>query len=181
MSEVCYMNIIPAIDIMAKRVVRLEQGKFDKDKVYADNPATIARGWEACGASLLHVVDLDGAREGRPVNLDVVNDIVKGVKCGVELGGGLRSENDIKKALDIGVRFVVVGTSAVLDEAFCRNMIKQFSNSLIFAVDVKDGKVAVRGWKEDFHKCSPLKLKVSGEGIVHAFMKMKDKRVPAPP
>ena len=140
------MRIIPAIDIIDKRVVRLEQGKFDKEKVYAENPIMIAKNWKEKGATLLHIVDLDGAKIGKPVNLDVVGDITKEVD--VELGGGLRNESDIESAFRAGVKFVVIGTSAVRDENFRSNLIKKFGEKIIFAVDVKDGKVAIKGWKE---------------------------------
>lgn len=140
------MRIIPAIDIIDKRVVRLEQGKFDKEKVYAENPILIAKNWKEKGATLLHIVDLDGAKIGKPVNLDVIGDIAKIV--GIELGGGLRSESDIENAFKAGVQFVVIGTSAVEDESFRINLVKKFGEKIIFAVDAKDGKVAVRGWKE---------------------------------
>lgn len=140
------MRIIPAIDIIDKRVVRLEQGKFDKEKVYAENPILIAKNWKEKGATLLHIVDLDGAKIGKPVNLDVIGDIAKIVD--IELGGGLRSESDIENAFKAGVKFVVIGTSAVEDESFRINLVKKFGEKIIFAVDAKDGKVAVRGWKE---------------------------------
>ena len=142
------MKIIPAIDIRDKRVVRLEQGKFDKEKVYSENPILVARQWKSSGAELLHVVDLDGAKLGKPVNLDVVGEIVKDVGVAVELGGGLRTEEDIENAFKTGVKFVVIGTSAVDDEAFCKSLVDKFGKKIIFAVDAKDGKIAVRGWKE---------------------------------
>jgi len=140
------MRIIPAIDIIDKRVVRLEQGKFDKEKVYAENPIMIAKNWKEKGATLLHIVDLDGAKIGKPVNLDVIGDIAKIVD--IELGGGLRSESDIENAFKEGVKFVVIGTSAVEDESFRINLVKKFGEKIIFAVDAKDGKVAIKGWKE---------------------------------
>lgn len=142
------MKILPAIDIRYKKVVRLEQGKFDKEKVYSENPILIARQWKNAGAELLHVVDLDGAKLGKPVNLDVVGEIVKDTGISVELGGGLRTEEDIQNAFRTGVKFVVIGTSAVDDEVFCKSLVDKFGEKIIFAVDAKDGKVAVKGWKE---------------------------------
>lgn len=142
------MNIIPAIDIMEQRVVRLERGRFDKEKVYSENPVMVARTWKNRGAKLLHVVDLDGARLGKPVNLDIVREITGSVKIDVELGGGLRSEEDIDSAFRAGARFVVIGTSAATDEAFSRTLAEKFKDRVIFAVDVKDGKIAIKGWKE---------------------------------
>ena len=142
------MKIIPAIDIMDKSVVRLEQGKFDKEKVYSENPVLVAKEWKRQGAKLLHVVDLDGARLGNPVNMDVVREIVKNAGIDIELGGGLRDAGNIEAAFKAGVRLVVIGTSAVIDEGFCKSLTEKYGDKIIFAVDVKDGKVAVRGWTE---------------------------------
>ncbi|NQU95272.1 MAG: 1-(5-phosphoribosyl)-5-[(5-phosphoribosylamino)methylideneamino]imidazole-4-carboxamide isomerase [Candidatus Omnitrophica bacterium] len=142
------MNIIPAIDISDRKVVRLEQGKFEKETVYSENPIMIAKKWKELGAKLLHVVDLDGARLGKPVNLDVVREIVDNVKIDIELGGGLRSVEDIESAFKAGAKFCVIGTSAVLDQDFCKRLIAKFTDKIIFAVDVKNGKVAIKGWKE---------------------------------
>lgn len=142
------MKIIPAIDIMGKKVVRLEQGKFDKRKIYFGEPVSVAQKWAEIGARILHVVDLDGARSGKPVNLDVAGKIAETVNAEVEFGGGLRSEKDVESAFRVGVRFAVVGTSAVKDAAFCRKLAEKFKDKVIFAVDVRDGKVAIKGWKE---------------------------------
>jgi len=116
--------------------------------VYSENPILAAKEWKEAGAGLLHVVDLDGARLGKPVCLDVVAEIIKDVRIDVELGGGLRSAGDIENAFAAGVRFVVIGTSAVEDDAFCARLTDKFGDKVIFAVDAKDGKAAVRGWKE---------------------------------
>ncbi|OGW75466.1 MAG: 1-(5-phosphoribosyl)-5-[(5-phosphoribosylamino)methylideneamino]imidazole-4-carboxamide isomerase [Omnitrophica bacterium RBG_13_46_9] len=143
------MNIIPAIDIMDKKVVRLEQGEFDKEKVYSENPILVAQKWKKLGAELIHIVDLDGARLGKPVNMDVVREVARNVEIDIELGGGLRSEEDIENAFKTGVRFVVIGTSAVEDLPFCKFLAEKYKDRVIFAVDVKKGKIAVRGWKVD--------------------------------
>jgi len=140
------MRIIPAIDIVDRRVVRLQQGKFDKEKIYAENPIMTAKNWKEKGAELLHVVDLDGAKIGKPVNLDVIKDIASVVDT--ELGGGLRNDFDIESAFKAGIKFVVIGTSAVSDESFRSNLVKKFGEKIIFAVDVKNGKVAIKGWRE---------------------------------
>jgi len=142
------MKIIPAIDIMDKSVVRLERGEFGKETIYSGNPTMIAEKWKASGADLIHVVDLDGARLGRPINLDVVSEIAKNVKIDIELGGGLRSEEDLKNAFNSGTTYLVVGTSAVEDEVFCGRLIEKYKDKVIFAVDARDGKVATRGWKK---------------------------------
>jgi phosphoribosylformimino-5-aminoimidazole carboxamide ribotide isomerase len=142
------MKIIPAIDIMDQKVVRLERGQFDKEKVYSENPVMAAKEWKARGAELLHVVDLDGTRLGKPVALDIVREIADNVGIAIELGGGLRTEEDIESAFKAGARFAVIGTSAVEDEGFCKTVTDKFKDRVIFAVDVKDGKVAIKGWKE---------------------------------
>jgi len=142
------MQIIPAIDIMYQRVVRLERGEFAKPKVYSENPVSVAKEWKDCGAGLLHVVDLEGARLGKPLCFDIVREIADKVGIDIELGGGLRSEEDLKGAFRAGARFAVIGTSAVTDDAFTKRMATQFKGKVIFALDVKDGKVAIKGWKE---------------------------------
>ncbi|MBN1353789.1 MAG: 1-(5-phosphoribosyl)-5-[(5-phosphoribosylamino)methylideneamino]imidazole-4-carboxamide isomerase [Candidatus Omnitrophica bacterium] len=142
------MEIIPALDIMDKKVVRLQQGEFNKERTYSENPILVAKEWKEQGAQRLHVVDLDGARLGKPVNMDVVSYMIRSVNIDVELGGGLRRYQDVEAAFKIGARFAIVGTRAVSDEAFCRKLIDSFGDRIIFAVDAKDGKVAIKGWKE---------------------------------
>lgn len=142
------MMIIPAIDIMDRSVVRLRQGKFDSEKIYSENPVKVAGEWKDRGALILHIVDLDGARLGRPVNMDVIREIVKEVRVDIQLGGGLRTEEDIESAFRIGSSFAVIGTSAITDEAFSRAILEKFGEKIIFAVDVTDGKLAIKGWKE---------------------------------
>ena len=142
------MKIIPAIDLLDSKVVRLEQGKFDKVKVYSENPVLMAKKWKDMGAVILHVVDLDGARLGKPVNTEIVREIAKKTAIDIELGGGLRKEEDIENAFKAGVKFCVIGTSAVQDKELCMRIIEKFGENIIFAVDAKDGKVAVRGWEE---------------------------------
>lgn len=156
------MKIIPAIDIMDQRVVRLERGDFGTEKIYSENPVKVAEGWKDCGAQLLHIVDLDGARLGKPVNLDIIREITRSVKIGVEVGGGFRSVADIDNAFRAAVYFVVIGTSAVLDEALVSNLIRKYKDKIIFAVDAKDGRVAIKGWKE-----------ISGEGVLEYAQKLE--------
>ncbi len=142
------MDIIPAIDIMERKVVRLRQGKFDKGKVYSKSPVLAAEEWKASGARLIHVVDLDGARLGRPACLDIVAEIVKNVPVDIEVGGGLRSVRDVEDVFAAGARFAVIGTGAVEDGAFRARLMGRFGDKIIFAVDIKNGKVAVKGWEE---------------------------------
>ena len=146
------MKIIPAIDIRGKKVVRLERGMFDREKVYSDDPVRFAQKWKDEGAELLHLVDLDGAKIGRPVNLDILKKIKENVKIEIELGGGLRTEENIEEAFSSGADFAVIGTSAAGDYNFCKNLLSKFKEKIIFAVDVKDGKVAIKGWEETVDK-----------------------------
>ncbi|MBL7158543.1 MAG: 1-(5-phosphoribosyl)-5-[(5-phosphoribosylamino)methylideneamino]imidazole-4-carboxamide isomerase [Candidatus Omnitrophica bacterium] len=142
------MKIIPAIDLINGKVVRLEVGRFDKVKIYTDDPVEKAKEWSDLGAKLLHVVDLDGAKIGKPQNFDVIKKIADSTELDIEMGGGLRDEKNIAQAFSLGIKYAVVGTSAVQDSGFCTRMIKKYKNRIVFAVDVKDGKVAIKGWQE---------------------------------
>lgn len=143
------MLVIPAIDLRGGRCVRLTQGRYDAETVYADDPVAVARDWVAQGAERLHVVDLDGAREGRPVNLGVVRAIANAVEVPVQLGGGLRSAADITQALDAGADRVILGTRALQDEGFLKQAAALFPGRIIVSVDVRGERVAVAGWLEE--------------------------------
>ena len=159
------MDIIPAIDIIDKKVVRLERGEFDRIKVYSENPVLVAKKWQRLGARLLHIVDLEGARLGKPVNTDVINEIIRNIRIPVELGGGLRNEQSIDTAFNRGASFAILGTSGVEDEALCRRLVTRFGERIVFSVDVKDGKVAIKGWKEVSEMDAALYIKkVQGFG-----------------
>ncbi len=140
--------IIPAIDLRGGRCVRLVQGRADAETVYSDDPVAVARAFAAAGAQRLHVVDLDGAFDGLPRNLDVVTDIVRAIDIPVQLGGGIRDMAAIEEVLGRGVQWVILGTAAVeqpeLVEAACR----QFPGRILVGIDARDGQAAVRGWVE---------------------------------
>ena len=140
------MLIIPAIDIINREVVRLEKGAFKSKVTYSLDPVEVAAKWKALGARLIHVVDLDGARTGRPANLSIISRLVKEVD--VELGGGLRREEDVEAAFEKGVKFVVLGTKAATDDEFSKKLISRFGERVIFSVDVKDDMVALKGWQK---------------------------------
>ena len=140
------MQIIPAIDLQNGRAVRLLRGRFDSETVYGDDPVEVARRWHEEGAQLLHVVDLDGAREGRPVQLDLVRRIA--AVAPVELGGGLRTEDDVDRALEAGASRVVLGTAA-LDLDLTTELALCFGERLVVALDTRSGTVAVEGWTEE--------------------------------
>lgn len=139
------MLIIPAIDLQGGRCVRLVRGDFAMETVYGDDPAAVARRWVQAGAELLHVVDLDGARLGYPAQLDLVAPMAAAAP--LQVGGGLRSEDDVKRALQIGARRVVLGTAA-LDVPLMTTLAQRYGDRLVVALDTRDGMVAVAGWTE---------------------------------
>jgi phosphoribosylformimino-5-aminoimidazole carboxamide ribotide isomerase len=142
------MEIIPAIDLKDGKCVRLYQGDFSQSTVYDDDPVAVARRWVEQGAGRLHVVDLDGARVGRPVNTDTVLAIVRAVAVPVQLGGGLRNEEGVTAALSLGVERVILGTSAVRDPVMVERMVNRFQERVIVGIDTRNGLVAVEGWTE---------------------------------
>lgn len=139
------MIAIPAIDIKSGKVVRLSQGEFSKQTVYSDSPVEMALKWESIGARMIHIVDLDGALEGVSRNLDLVKEIASRVKSDIELGGGIRDEDSIKKAIDAGVDKVVIGTKA-LDSKFLDSAGKKFRDHIVVGIDARDGIVQTKGW-----------------------------------
>jgi phosphoribosylformimino-5-aminoimidazole carboxamide ribotide isomerase len=142
------MKIIPAIDLIGGKTVRLKQGEYDRKMVYNISPVEAALKWQEMGASLLHIVDLDGAKEGRPVNLGVVESIVKAVDIPVETGGGYRTREDICGAIDKGVSRVVLGSKAFTDINFAHNCVDDFGEKIIFSLDVKNFRPSVGGWED---------------------------------
>ena len=142
------MLIIPAIDIKDGRCVRLFQGEMDKETVYFEKPIDAARHWVKEGASFIHIVDLNGAVEGRPVHAKEVESICRETSLVVELGGGLRSVEAVQAALDLGVTRVVIGTAAYDNAELLRALCERFPGKIVVGIDARSGKVAVRGWKE---------------------------------
>jgi phosphoribosylformimino-5-aminoimidazole carboxamide ribotide isomerase len=141
------MHIIPAIDLRDGNVVRLFQGK-DDEKVYSRNPVVVARHWKKQGAALIHVVDLDGAFSGEPKNLDSLKKIVEAVDIPIEFGGGLRTKEIIRAVFSLGVERVVLGTKAVEDKDFLRQVRDEFKDSVIVSIDARNGVVLTQGWQE---------------------------------
>jgi len=140
--------IIPAIDIKDGRCVRLFQGEMDKETVYFDKPLDAARHWKQEGAAFIHIVDLNGAVEGRPVHTSQVATICRETGLSVELGGGLRTMEAVEAALDLGVSRVVIGTAAYANAEFLGALCKQWPGKIVVGIDARNGKVAVKGWKE---------------------------------
>jgi phosphoribosylformimino-5-aminoimidazole carboxamide ribotide isomerase len=140
------MLILPAIDLRGGKCVRLKQGDYARETVFGDDPAAMARRWVGEGAEALHLVDLDGAKEGKPVNRDAIRSIVQAVDVPCQVGGGLRTEADIQATLDMGVARVVLGTRALDDPAWVRQMAQTYPKRIVLGLDARDGKVATHGW-----------------------------------
>ncbi len=141
------LEIIPAIDLRGGKCVRLRQGDYARETVFGDDPAEMARRWESLGARRLHLVDLDGAKAGRPTNLEAIRAIVNGVQVPCQLGGGIRDEAAIRLMLDeVGVGRVIVGTQALKQPAWFREMAEKFPGRLVLGIDAHRGMVATEGW-----------------------------------
>ncbi|HZV07379.1 MAG TPA: 1-(5-phosphoribosyl)-5-[(5-phosphoribosylamino)methylideneamino]imidazole-4-carboxamide isomerase [Gemmataceae bacterium] len=143
------MLILPAIDLRGGQCVRLRQGDYSQETVFGADPAAMARRWVEQGAAYLHLVDLDGARQGHPVNGDSVRRIVQAAGVPCQLGGGLRSEEHITEALGWGVERVILGTRALLDPAWCEGVCWRFPGRICLGIDARQGRVAIQGWERD--------------------------------
>ncbi len=141
-------EVIPAIDIRGGRCVRLLQGDYDQETAYADDPAEVARDWEAQGAQRLHVVDLDGAREGRPVNRAEVAGICEAVAIPVEVSGGLRTIEDVAGAVERGAKRIQLGSAAVRNPDLVNEVVERFPGMLVVAIDTRAGEALTEGWRE---------------------------------
>ncbi|MBQ7037180.1 MAG: 1-(5-phosphoribosyl)-5-[Clostridia bacterium] len=146
------MLIFPAIDLYGGKAVRLLRGDYDNMTVYSENPPSVAADFKAAGAKCIHLVDLEGAKEGSTPNLHVVEKIVGQTGLFAEIGGGIRSMETIEKYLSIGVGRVILGTAAVEDEAFLRRAAEKYGDKIAVGADIKDGFIAVRGWTEKSDK-----------------------------
>jgi phosphoribosylformimino-5-aminoimidazole carboxamide ribotide isomerase len=146
------MLIIPAIDLRGGKVVRLFQGKFDREKVYSSDPVKVAKHWARQGAKFLHIVDLDGASSGALKNIRVVEKIIEQVGIGIEFGGGVRSIETITKLFNLGVQRVILGTRAASDAKFLKQAWKKFGEKIIVSIDAKGGEVLTQGWNRQSAK-----------------------------
>ncbi len=140
------MEVWPAIDLRGGKCVRLAQGDYARETVFGDDPVAMARHWQGEGARFLHLVDLDGARDGSPANLPIVRQIVRNVPLTCELGGGIRSEEAIGELLETGLARLVIGTKALDDPEWFRAACRRFPGRLVLGIDAKDGFVATHGW-----------------------------------
>ena len=142
------MKIFPAIDLYEGKAVRLLKGDYNAVTVYSENPLEIAKDFENSGATELHTVDLEGARDGGTPNIEIIKSFVENTKLNVEVGGGIRSMDTVKAYLDAGVRRVVLGTAAVTDPEFLKTAVDTYGDKIAVGADIKDGKVAIKGWVE---------------------------------
>lgn len=142
------MNLFPAIDLLEGRCVRLYQGDYDRSQVFHDNPADVAQQWTSQGATWLHVVDLDGAKAGKPVNLEAIAAIVEAVSVPIQVGGGLRDRASVAQLLELGVQRVILGTVAVEQPQLVASLCQEFPGRIVVGIDARNGKVATRGWLE---------------------------------
>lgn len=143
------MNIFPAIDLYEKKAVRLYKGDYDQMTVYSDNPIEIARDFEAAGAKFIHMVDLEGARDGNTPNIEIVEQVARETGLFVEVGGGIRSLEVVERYLKAGARRVILGTAAVTDEPFLREALARYGDAIAVGADLKGDIVAIRGWREE--------------------------------
>jgi phosphoribosylformimino-5-aminoimidazole carboxamide ribotide isomerase len=142
------MQIWPAIDLRGGKCVRLQQGDYQRETVFADDPVAVAQQFQDQGAQHLHLVDLDGARDGKPVNMEIVGQIVSAVDMQCELGGGIRDAASIESLLNLGVDRLVLGTSALKQADWFREMCRQYPEKLVLGIDARNGMVASDGWLE---------------------------------
>ncbi len=142
------MIIFPAIDLYEKKAVRLYRGDYNNMTVYSENPVEVAREFSRLGATHIHLVDLEGARDGSTPNLSVVEQIVRETGLFAEIGGGIRSMETVRRYLDAGVSRVILGTAAVSDGAFLRRAVAEYGDRIAVGADVRDGYIAIKGWLE---------------------------------
>jgi len=142
------MIIYPAIDVYESKAVRLKRGDYEQMTVYSDDPASVALGFKKAGATHLHVVDLEGAREGKPANQEIIHQIASRSGLFTQVGGGIRTSETIEKYISAGIKRVILGTAAVSQPGFLQEMVKKYGDAIAVSVDIKDGMVAIKGWTE---------------------------------
>ena len=142
------MIILPAIDLLGRKAVRLLKGDYNQVTVYSDSPLEVAEKFKSLGATHIHMVDLDGAKYGTAPNMDIVAEVAEKTGLFIEIGGGIRSMETVKKYIDAGISRVILGTAAICDEDFLKEAVKTYGEKIAVGADVKDGKIAVKGWLE---------------------------------
>ena len=160
------MRIFPAIDLYDGKAVRLYKGDYEKMTVYSENPIEIARDFESKGAKYIHMVDLEGAKDGTTPNLNIVKQIANETQLFVEIGGGIRSIETVKTYLENGVDRVILGTAAVNDEEFLKTAVTEYGDKIAVGVDINDGFVAIKGWTEKSqYSCNDFCKKMQDIGV----------------
>jgi len=160
------MIILPAIDLYEGAAVRLYKGDYNQMTIYDKNPCNIALDFAKSGAKYIHLVDLEGAKNGDTPNIDVVREIVKSTSLSAEIGGGIRSFETIEKYLSSGVDRVILGTSAVTEEGFVKKAVKEYGSHIVVGADIKDGFVAIKGWTEKSDlTCDEFCKKMQSDGV----------------
>ena len=142
------MEIIPAIDLKDGKCVRLLKGVEGTETVFSTNPVETAKDWESCGAKWIHLVDLDGAFDGVPGNFEIIEEIAGSTSSSVQIGGGIRDIETVERYITAGVKRVIIGTKAFTDEDFIKNLCDRYPGEIAVGVDTKNGKIAIKGWKE---------------------------------
>ncbi len=142
-------TVIPAIDILKGQCVRLTKGDYALSTVYSSNPIDIARSFEKAGAKRIHIVDLDGAKAGKPMNMGVIKEMAKHTSCELEVGGGIRTIGTIKEYLEAGIRYAILGSIIFKDQTILKEAARSFKEHIIAGVDLEHGQVKVSGWLED--------------------------------
>jgi phosphoribosylformimino-5-aminoimidazole carboxamide ribotide isomerase len=142
------MTIYPAIDIFEGKAVRLQRGDYEQMTIYSDDPVSVALGFKKAGATAIHIVDLEGARDGKPANYRVIERIASGSGLFIQVGGGIRTPETIEKYLSTGIKRVILGTAAVSQPGFLKEMVRTYKEAIAVSIDIKDGLVAIKGWTE---------------------------------
>ncbi|WP_068612914.1 1-(5-phosphoribosyl)-5-[(5-phosphoribosylamino)methylideneamino]imidazole-4-carboxamide isomerase [Paenibacillus tuaregi] len=157
--------IYPAIDIRDGKCVRLVQGDYARETIYNDNPVEVAKSWEAQGGEYIHLVDLDGAKAGHPVNDELIGQIARSVQVPVQVGGGIRTVSDVERLLSLGVSRLILGTAAIEDRQFTEEVLGQYGDKVAIGIDARDGFVATRGWLETSEvQAEVLAKELAGKG-----------------
>ncbi|MGB7588088.1 MAG: 1-(5-phosphoribosyl)-5-[(5-phosphoribosylamino)methylideneamino]imidazole-4-carboxamide isomerase [Solirubrobacterales bacterium] len=164
------MILYPAIDIRGGSAVRLLQGDYERETVYDADPVDAAMRWAGEGAQFLHIVDLDGAKAGRPRNLDAVARIAAAAPCPIQVGGGLRDSQSVREALNVGAERVVIGTAALRDADFLATMVEAYGDRIVVSVDAREGRVALDGWTESGAESATEAVAVLGKRGVSRFL-----------
>jgi phosphoribosylformimino-5-aminoimidazole carboxamide ribotide isomerase len=160
------MDVIPAVDIKNGKCVRLFQGKMESETIFSDDPAAMAKRWADEGAEIIHVVDLDGAIEKSPQNLESITKIINSVDAHIQVGGGIRNQSTIRMFLEIGVKRVIIGTEAIRNPKLVKDACKEFPGQIVVGIDARNGMVAIEGWTKTTQiKAVDLAIQFEDSGV----------------